>query len=108
MDEEPMKVNKKYFFKHMTQTIKGIVSKMRYRIDVNTLHREEVNELRLNEVGRISVKLQKSIFYDSYDQNRATGHFIIIDEMSNNTVGCGMIIPRTTDIKELPPQEEPS
>lgn len=91
MDQEPMNPVGKYIFKHMTRSVKGVFSKLEYRIDVNTLHREKAECLEMNEIGRVSVKLQKPIFYDSYERNRASGHFIVIDEMSNNTVAAGMI-----------------
>ncbi|MBF0196770.1 MAG: sulfate adenylyltransferase subunit CysN [Planctomycetes bacterium] len=105
MSEDPFDVNKKYIFKHTTQSFKGKVNELYYRIDMNTLHRQKTSALMLNEMGRVSVRTQKPLFYDSYDRNRATGHFIMIDEMNNNTVAAGMIMTKPTDISELPPED---
>jgi bifunctional enzyme CysN/CysC len=67
---------------------------LRYRIDVNTLHRQDAPALKLNEIGRISVTLGAPICYDAYKRNRSTGAFIIVDRVTNATVGAGMILDR--------------
>jgi bifunctional enzyme CysN/CysC len=78
--------------KHTSRTVKAIVTDLQYRIDVNTLHRDEsAAALRLNEIGRVRLRLTQPIFCDPYARNRATGGFILIDESSNATVGAGMI-----------------
>jgi bifunctional enzyme CysN/CysC len=69
------------------------VKDLRYRLDVNTLHRDEdASELTLNEIGRVSLRTTSPLFYDEYRRNRATGSFVLVDEGTNNTVGAGMII----------------
>ena len=68
---------------------------MRYKIDVNTLHREDAPALQLNEIGRCQVKLSQPIVFDGYRNNKGTGAFIVIDRISNVTVGAGMILQRT-------------
>ena len=87
---------KTYLFKHTSQTIPGQIDSLRYRVDVNTLHRSPSPELQLNEIGRCSITLSQSIYFDAYKRNRTTGAFIIIDRLTNSTVGAGMITDRDT------------
>jgi bifunctional enzyme CysN/CysC len=78
--------------KHTSRTVKAIVTDLQYRIDVNTLHRDEsADRLSLNEIGRVRLRLTQPVFCDPYARNRVTGGFILIDEASNATVGAGMI-----------------
>jgi len=78
--------------KHTSRTVKAIVTDLHYRIDVNTLHRDEAaTQLGLNEIGRIRLRLTQPIFCDPYARNRTTGGLILIDEGSNATVGAAMI-----------------
>ncbi len=91
MSPDALVPGKTYLFKHTTQTVPGHVDSLRYRVDVNTLHRTPAPDLQLNEIGRCSVTLSQSLYFDPYRQNRATGGFIIIDRISNITVGAGMI-----------------
>jgi sulfate adenylyltransferase subunit 1 (EFTu-like GTPase family) len=73
-----------------------MVTDVQYRLDVNTLHRdEEADELALNEIGRVSLRTTAPLFYDEYRRNRATGSFILVDETTNNTVAAGMILGET-------------
>lgn len=96
MDEEPMVPGKQYIFKHGTKTVTGSINKFRYRMDVNTLHREDAPRLKLNEIGRCQIATNEPLAFDAYRRNRATGSFIIIDRLTNITVGAGMITIRTT------------
>ncbi|MEE2829444.1 MAG: sulfate adenylyltransferase subunit CysN [Myxococcota bacterium] len=92
MSEEPMQVRKKYLIKHTTRNVRGFVKELRYSIDVDTLHRDASAEgLGLNEIGRAIIKVQRPLFCDDYRRNRPGGAFIIIDELTNLTVGAGMI-----------------
>ncbi|XVQ15985.1 sulfate adenylyltransferase subunit 1 [Spirillospora sp. CA-255316] len=78
--------------KHTTRTAKTMVKDLHYRLDVNTLHRDEsAVGLGLNEIGRISLRVTQPLFVDDYSRNRLTGGFILIDEATNNTVAAGMI-----------------
>ena len=78
--------------KHTTRTVKAIVTDLHYRIDVNTLHRDEAaTQLGLNEIGRVRLRLTQPVFCDPYARNRATGGLILIDESTNATVGAAMI-----------------
>ncbi len=70
------------------------MSQLRYRVDVNTLRREETTGLALNEVGRCTVTLSQPVAFDAYRRNRTTGAFIVIDRLTNRTVGAGMVLDR--------------
>ncbi len=78
--------------KHTSRTVKAIVTDLHYRIDVNTLHRDEAaSQLGLNEIGRVRLRLTQPIFADPYTRNRATGGLILIDEATNTTVGAATV-----------------
>ena len=94
MAEEPLRPGKHYLIKHATLQTPGLIREVRYRMDINTLHREATEQLGLNEIGRCAFELEKRVAFDPYRKNRATGAFIIIDRLTNNTVGAGMIIDR--------------
>ncbi len=96
MAETPLTVGTPYIFKQTTKMVTGAVSALRYRVDVNTMHRNEADSLELNEIGRCGITLSEPIAFDSYPRNRATGAFIIIDRISNRTVAAGMILDRST------------
>jgi bifunctional enzyme CysN/CysC len=94
MDETaPLRVGGKYAIKHTTRTARTVVRGLQYRLDVNTLHRDETApELVLNEIGRVKLRTTVPLLADQYRRNRTTGGFILIDEATNRTVGAGMII----------------
>ncbi|MEJ3742118.1 sulfate adenylyltransferase subunit CysN [Actinomycetes bacterium KLBMP 9797] len=94
MDEtRPLQVGSKYTIKHTTRTARTVVRGLQYRLDVNTLHRDEAaTSLGLNEIGRIRLRTTTPLLADEYRRNRTTGGFILIDEASNRTVAAGMII----------------
>ena len=93
MATEPMTVRKKYAIKHGVRSARCIINNLKYRLNLSTMHREEESdELKLNEIGRVSLRTTAPLFYDPYRQCRETGSFIIIDEVTNNTVGVGLII----------------
>ena len=92
LSEQPLDLRRKYFVKHAAKTVKGLVSKLDYRVDVNTLQQDSVPQLKMNEIGRARLKTQQPLMCDAYDKNRATGSFIMIDEATNNTVAAGMVI----------------
>jgi sulfate adenylyltransferase subunit 1 len=86
----------KLAIKHTTRTARALVKDLHYRLDVNTLHREESPDgLALNEIGRVSLRTTQPLFYDEYRRNRTTGSFILVDEGTNRTVGAGMILGPT-------------
>jgi bifunctional enzyme CysN/CysC len=94
MAEEPLRPGRQYWVKHAGSLVTCTVSSLRYRIDVNTLQRQDASALQMNEVGRAVVTLSRPVAFDAYRQNRVTGAFILIDRMSNGTVGAGMIVDR--------------
>jgi len=94
MDEsKPLTVAGKYTVKHTTRTARAVVRGLQYRLDVNTLHRDEsADSLSLNEIGRVRLRTTVPLLCDRYRRNRATGGFILIDEATNRTVAAGMIV----------------
>ncbi len=96
MDEEPLMPGRPYVFKHTTRTVPGAISSLRYRVDVNTLHRVSAEDLKLNEIGRCTITLSQPIPFDAYRRNRSTGALIIIDRITNRTVASGMILDRSS------------
>jgi bifunctional enzyme CysN/CysC len=91
MDETPMDPKGHYILKHTTQSVKAYVAGINYRIDVNTLHREDADTFALNEIGRVSLRTSQPLFFDRYNTNHGTGSFILIDPITNRTVAGGMI-----------------
>jgi bifunctional enzyme CysN/CysC len=94
MAEEPMVPGKSYWVKQTTKQTPGQINTLRYQIDVNTLHRKDAPTLALNEIGRCSLTVSQPICFDAYRRNRSTGAFILIDRLTNGTVGAGMILDR--------------
>ena len=93
MNDRPLEEGKRYFIKHTTRTGRAMIDQLRYRIDVNTLHRDEdATSLGLNEIGRVHLRTSTPLMVDEYRLNRTTGSFILIDETTNDTVGAGMIV----------------
>ena len=97
-DATSLRPGAKYAIKQTTRSARALVCDLRYRVEVNTLDcDEEADELRLNEIGRVSFRTTTPLFVDEYRCNRATGSFILIDEQTNNTVAAGMILDAATD-----------
>ncbi len=92
MGEEPMLPGKKYDIKRATSYVPGSIASITHSVDVNTLEHGASSSLQLNEIGRVKVSLDAPIALDGYAQNRTTGSFIVIDRLTNGTVGAGMII----------------
>jgi bifunctional enzyme CysN/CysC len=94
--ESSLRTGAKLALKHTTRWGRAMVKDLQYRLDVNTLHRDEVAaELTLNEIGRVSLRTTVPLFFDEYRRNRATGSFILVDEGTNKTVGAGIILGPT-------------
>ena len=92
LNEKPLKVGKKVIVKHTTNQVIAQVSEVLYELDINTLHKiEDVTELELNSIGRIKLKAAKPLLIDNYQKNRSTGSLIIIDFITNETIGAGLI-----------------
>jgi bifunctional enzyme CysN/CysC len=93
LTDRPLQANGRYALKHTTHSARAVVKELRYRLDINTLHRdEESTALGLNEMGRLHLRVTAPLMFDDYRRDRATGSFILIDEASNATAGAGMIL----------------
>jgi len=101
LDEHPMDPRSHYVLKHTTQKVKAHISDVRYKIDVNTLHRETADHFELNEIGRVTIKTSRPLFFDSYQINHGTGSFILIDPVTNHTVAAGMIRGKKQDVNAV-------
>ncbi|MFY0651246.1 MAG: sulfate adenylyltransferase subunit CysN [Cyclobacteriaceae bacterium] len=83
----------KYLVRHTSNEVKGIIKEIQYKLDINSLHRnEEDTDIKMNDIARIQMRVAKPILVDSYRKNRNTGSIIIVDEATNETVAAGMII----------------
>ena len=93
MSSTPLRARAKVVVKHTTNECMGIIKELKYKVDINTLHRlQDIDTLDMNDIGRISLRTAKPLFFDSYKKNRQTGSLIIIDAQTNETIGAGMII----------------
>ncbi len=91
--DKPLQVKGKYAVMHTTQDVRCVVKEIRYKLDINTLHRQtEHDGIKMNDVARVVLRTTKPLFKDAYRNNRITGSLVLIDEGTNNTVGAGMII----------------
>jgi len=92
MAEKPFVSGKNYWIKQTTRLVSGELAELRYGVEVNTLEKRPATQLAMNEVGHVLLSLNQPIAYDPYKSNSATGAFIIVDRLTNNTVGAGMIL----------------
>ncbi len=93
MSDRPLTKGSKLTLKHTTRTVRALVKNLHYRLDVNTLHRDEAPAgLGLNEIGRVVLRTTQPLFADGYRRNRGTGGFVLVDEATNGTVAAGMIL----------------
>lgn len=91
--DKPLQERGKYVLRHTTKEVRCIIKEVRYRMDVNTLHRDlESKEIKMNDIARISLRTTAPLFIDAYQRNRITGSVVIIDEGTNETVAAGMVI----------------
>jgi bifunctional enzyme CysN/CysC len=109
MSEEPLSPRRRYLVKHTTRTAMVGKIEVRYRIDVETLRRDEgATTLELNDLARVHVELSTPLVFDSYRRNRVTGSLIVIDEATNDTVGAGVILDTEVEIDESDAKTERS
>ena len=93
MNASTLQSRTKVIVKHTTNECVAMVKELKYKVDINTLHRiEDIDSLEMNDIGRITLRTSKPLFYDAYKRNRQTGSLIIVDEQTNETIGAGMII----------------
>ncbi|MDC0598514.1 sulfate adenylyltransferase subunit CysN [Gammaproteobacteria bacterium] len=91
MTDKPLLPGKQYDFKHTTKTVSGQITSVNHKVNINTLETSPAPALELNEIGSCEVDLNEAIHFDDYKQNLSTGAFIIIDRLTNVTVGAGMV-----------------
>jgi len=94
MNEQKAEPGRTYLVKHTTNQLPATLDEIRYKIDVNTMHREQASVLGMNEIGRVHLTLHRALAYDHYIKNQMTGNFVLIDRMTNATVAAGMILDR--------------
>jgi len=102
MSDTPLEVGREYLLMHGTSERKIVIDNLNYRINVDTLHREDVEQLGLNDIGRVQIEAAQPLHFDPYQNNRHTGGFVIIDPRTNVTVGAGMI---RSEVREAPRPE---
>jgi sulfate adenylyltransferase subunit 1 len=91
--EKKLQPGGRYVVRHTTREVKCVIRDVRYKVDINTLHRVEGDSvIGMNDIGRIHLRTTSPLFFDSYKRNRNTGSLILIDEFSNATVAAGMIL----------------
>jgi sulfate adenylyltransferase large subunit len=91
MAERPLDPQKSYIIKHTTQTARIQIDSLHCKTDMDTLEEVDADTLQLNDIGRATITCHRALYYDPYTKNRATGSFILIDSLTNNTVAAGMI-----------------
>ncbi|MCD2452522.1 sulfate adenylyltransferase subunit CysN [Methylicorpusculum oleiharenae] len=102
MIEKPLAPGRQYIFKMATRSISGSIAMIHHRIDVNTLEHHDATELKLNEIASCTVSVNAPVVFDSYKKSKGTGSFIIIDRLTNVTVGAGMITDNADESELLP------
>jgi bifunctional enzyme CysN/CysC len=106
MSEQPLSPQRRYSVKHTTRTAAVSAIDVRYRIDLDDLHRDETAvTLELNDLGRVRLELSSPLVFDSYRRNRVTGSLIVIDETTNETVAAGVILDTETEVQDAPALE---
>ncbi len=104
LSEKPLDRGTRYVLMHTSRQAQALVSSLVYRIDVDTLHRENVDTLGLNDIGRLELLVSQPLFFDTYQQNRSTGSFILVDPHTNTTVAAGMIRGETKTSEGVAPE----
>ena len=95
MSESPLAPRGRYTIKHTTRTARAIIEQIEHRVDINSLDHVPATQLELNEIGRVRLRCSAPLVLDTYDRNRTTGSFILIDESTNDTVAAGMVVSAT-------------
>lgn len=99
--EEALQPGRSYIIKHTTQTTRCHIDTLRYRLNIDTYHREKAKELKFNEIGRVYITTNHPLMFDPYYKNRNTGAFILIDEITNATIGAGVIVDKVEDVSNI-------
>jgi len=104
MTEKAMRPGAEYLFKFASKLVSGQMETIEYRVDVNTQEHSQVEQLQLNDIALVNVLLTQPVVADSYKQNLATGAFIVIDRLTNITVGAGMVVEQLQAAQLTPTQ----
>ena len=91
MSERPLQAGTRFGVKHTTRTVRAVVDAIDGVVDMDTLELHDAAEMKLNDIGRVRLRLSAPLMVDPYDANRATGAFILVDEATNDTVAAGMV-----------------
>ncbi|WP_319269294.1 sulfate adenylyltransferase subunit CysN [uncultured Draconibacterium sp.] len=94
MDESEMNLSTQFYIKQANNNTKARIDEIKYKVDVNTLEKSNIEKFKLNEIGRVVITTTKPLFFDPYKKNKQTGSFILIDPVTHNTVAVGMIIDK--------------
>ncbi|QQR89685.1 MAG: 50S ribosome-binding GTPase [Myxococcales bacterium] len=107
LGERPLQVGQEYLIKHTFRWVRAIVIAIDYELDLHTLHRKPKSSgLERNAIGRVRFRTKTPLFFDSYERNRMTGSFIIVDEQSNETSGAAVLRPINTSVEQLSKQRQ--
>ncbi|HKE28588.1 MAG TPA: sulfate adenylyltransferase subunit CysN [Bryobacteraceae bacterium] len=98
MNEKPLAPRQPYLLKHTTQMVQARIRQVRHRVNIHSLEHQPADSLELNEIGLVELETHRPLFFDAYSKNRATGGFILIDSLSNETIGAGMIVSAVTEV----------
>lgn len=100
--DKPADFNKGYLIKHTTQTVRGFLSKPKYVMDIETLHRAEKEDIEMNDIARTTLRTNTALIFDEYKKLKGTGSFIVIDEVTNETIGAGIIVNKGRGVSGQP------
>jgi sulfate adenylyltransferase subunit 1 len=93
MNQKSVNLNTKFYVKHTSREVRGVLKEIQYKLDINSLSRvENVEQLQMNDIARVKLRTAQPLFFDSYRKNRITGSLILVDEGTNETVAAGMIV----------------
>jgi sulfate adenylyltransferase subunit 1 len=93
MNQRPVNLNTKFYVRHTTREVRGVLKEIQYKLDINSLQRvENAGQLVMNDIARVKLRTAQPLFFDSYRKNRITGSVILVDEGTNETVAAGMIV----------------
>lgn len=93
MSQRPVNMSSKFYVRHTTREVRGVLKEIQYKLDISTLQRiENVQQLGMNDMARVKIRTAQPLFFDSYRKNRITGSVILVDEGTNETVAAGMIV----------------
>jgi hypothetical protein len=109
MHAQPLAVGHNYLIKQTSRQVRGRVTKITHRVDIQSLEPEQAEQLQMNDIATVEVETSSPLFFDSYRQNRTTGSFIVIDPLTNATLGAGMIqaaLSKSADALPLSPERD--